>query len=176
MIVAERIGQIDVAARQRDADLGRAELFDVRDGADEILPARFGLASMQVDRIDDVIGIEFLAGVEFDALADVEHPFRGARPRLPAFQQLALSIALLVDVDEGVEDLVGDTDRDGIRIGPRVEAVRRASARHAEAQRAAFFGRPFGAGGTAHRAKAEAKRAGTGDQFAAVKDQAGRCG
>ena len=171
VVVRQVVGQIGVARRQGDLDLVGAELLDVLDGAEQVLRGRLGLAAMQVQRIDDVVGVERLARMEGHALADVEDPLGGAGLGFPGLEEFARSVAVLVDLDEAVPDLVAVGDRHGIRVGARIEAVRGAAALHAEAQRAALLGGVVREGGAAHRGEGEAERACARQEFAAVQDE-----
>src|SRR5882724_1516787 len=94
---------------------------------------------MQVQRIDDVVGIERLAVVEGDALAEVEDPFGGAGLRFPALGQLRYRLVVGAVLDEAIHQGEADLQRDGVRIGRDVQAVGGAAAGHAEPERAALL-------------------------------------
>ncbi len=93
VVIRQIIGQIGIAAGQRNGDLIGVDLLDVGDGAEKIFGSRLRFAAMQVQRIDDVVGIEGLAGMERHALADIEDPIGGTGLGFPRLEQFAGRIA-----------------------------------------------------------------------------------
>ena len=96
---------------------------------------------MQVQRVDGVVGGEFLAVRELDAFAKIEDPVLGAVLRLEALGKRGMRLAVLAPFDDAVEEAVADVDHDGIVVRGDVDAVRRAAAAEAEPQKAAVLGR-----------------------------------
>ena len=141
VIVCQAIGQVRVARVERHLDLVRVELLDVGDRRQRGLAAGLGVAAMIVQRVNGVVGIEFLAVGEFDALAKVEDPFFGAVLGFPASGEVGLRLAVLAPFDDAIEEAVADGDHDGIGVAADVDAVRRAAAAEAEAKRAAVLRR-----------------------------------
>ena len=137
VVIGQKIRQIHVAARHRDADLVRAERLHLRDVAERRLGGRFRVAAVQVQRIDNIVRVQRLAVRESNALADIEDPIGSARLRFPVFEQFRRGPVVLVDLDEAVHDLIGEVDRHPIGDRPRIEAVRGGAARHAELEGAA---------------------------------------
>ena len=107
MIVGEHIGEIRVGRVEGDLDLVSREFLDVLDRLHRAGRARLGLAAMQVQRIDRVVRVEILAVGEFDALAQVQHPFGGAVLALPARRQFGDRLAVGRPFDETVEQRRG---------------------------------------------------------------------
>ena len=68
----------------------------------------------------DVFGGALFAGVELNALADVEDPFSGRRT-LPALGKHRLNASVSVDVDEVIEHLEVDICRYVVRSAERVK-------------------------------------------------------
>ena len=170
------IGKVDVALAQRDLDLVGAQLLDIGDRAQEVLRRGLGVAAMQIDRIDDVVGVEGLAGVEGDALADIEDPLFGTGLGLPALEQFPDRVAALIDFDQAVPNLVA--------IGIGIESAKLRGSRLSDADPPSmpirnvppFFGVSAAMAGLAEgpkRPKAQAECRCALDQFATVEDQSG---
>src|SRR5260221_94351 len=119
----------------------RIDLADVGDMLGLTNGRGFRRTAMQVQRIDDVIGIEALAIVEGDTLADVQYPFLGAWFDLPAFDQARLHLMRFIELDEAAENLCTDGDRADIGIGTGIEAVRGAATTDTNAQGATVLRR-----------------------------------
>ena len=141
VIVGKAIGKVGVGGGERDLDLMVVELLDVGDALHRRGAAGFRFAPVKVERIDRVVGGEFLAVREGHALAQLEDPVLGAVGRLPALRQLRMRASVLVPFGEAVPDSVVDVDHHGIGGGAEVQAVGGAAAGKAELQRAAALGR-----------------------------------
>jgi hypothetical protein len=102
VIVAEHVGQIGVRRFEHDLDLVRIHLDHVLDRTHRAGRAGRGIAAMQVDGIDDVVGIQALAVAERDSPADIADPFLGIVARLQALQEFGLDLVLVVDLDQAV--------------------------------------------------------------------------
>ena len=154
VIVAEHVRQVGVRRLEHDLDLLLAHLHDVLDRLHRAGRARLrAFAAMQVDRVDDVVGVQRLAVAEGDALADVAHPFRRIVAGLERLEQLGLNLVLVVDLDQPVEDAGGDVDHHGVEIGPDIHAVGGAAAGRTDAQVAALHRRLRVAGLRQHAAR-----------------------
>src|SRR5690606_36326116 len=77
VIIGQNVRQIGVAALQCDLYCSCIDLGNVGKFRGERTSARDGFATMQVDRIDDVIGVECLAVMEGYPLANFKGPFLG---------------------------------------------------------------------------------------------------
>ena len=124
-------------------------------------PAGLGVAAVQVQRVDGVVGGELLAVRELDALAEVENPVLGAVLRLPALGQIWMRPAVLAPFDDAVEQAMADVDHHGVVVRGDVDAVGRAAAAEAEPQRAAVLRRLCGerVGARQHGGNREARGA-----------------
>ena len=141
MIVRETIGQVGVGSGERDLDLVIVELLDVGDALHRSGAARFRVAPVEVERVDRVIGSEFLAIREGHAFAQVQDPVLGAVGRLPALRQFRMGLAVLTPFGEAVPDPVVGVDHHGIGRCAEVEAVSGAAAGESELQHSAIFRR-----------------------------------
>jgi hypothetical protein len=140
MEVGEEIRQIGVRLGERDPDLIRAHRLDRLDAGHDALGARGGvLAAMQVERVDDILGIERLAVGEGDALAQSDQPGLGVGLGLPAFGELRLDLALGIDLGEQVEGGEPGDRGHGVGIAARIERIDGAAAAEPDRERAAFL-------------------------------------
>ena len=65
-----------------------------------------------IDRVDDILGIQGLAIVEFDAPAKLEGPLLGVGRGLPALGELGDRLAPMVHLDQAVPQL--QLNQDGL--------------------------------------------------------------
>ena len=151
MIVGQSIGQVRVRPVQRNLYLILVELLDVGDRLERARAAGFGVASMQVERVDGVVGGELLTVRELDPLAQVEDPVLSAVPRLVAFGQIRMRPAVLAPLDNAVEQAVAGVDHHRVVIGGDVDAVRGAATAEPKPEDAAFLGRLSGDGVSARQ-------------------------
>ena len=116
---------------------------------------------MKIERVDRVVGGEFLAVRKGHALAQVEDPVLGAVIRLPALRQLRMGFPVLAPFGEAIPEPMVGVDEHGICSGAEIEAVGGAAARKAELQHAALFGGLSGdrVGARQHCRNRDARRA-----------------
>ncbi len=85
VIIGQNIGEVGVAALQGEDHAVRAVGLDILDAGHDAFGAGLGvLAPVQVQRGDDVLGLERLAVVPLDALAQLEDPGLGVVAGLPS--------------------------------------------------------------------------------------------
>ena len=125
VVVADQEREVGVAARQRDHDGVLAIRLHVGDRRDDALGGGLGvLATVVVQRCDDVGCFQRLAVVELHAGAQLECPLGGIGRRFPALGQFGNQIALLRDLGEVVAKLTGaDVDHVGIKRLGGIEHV-----------------------------------------------------
>ena len=140
VVVAQVVRQVQVARLHEDLNRVRVNLLDVGDVGQQSLGGRLGFTAVQVDGVDDIVGVQRFAVAEGDALADVEGPVGRAGLDVPFFEQLTHGIAVVGDFDQTVVDHQTGGDHDGVGIRQRIQAVRWRATFHAHAQGAAFFG------------------------------------
>ena len=87
VIVGQRIGQVGVGRVERKLDLVLVELLDVGHRLHRRRAAGLGVAAVQVERVDRVVGGELLSVRELDPLSQVEDPVLGPVLRLEALGQ-----------------------------------------------------------------------------------------
>lgn len=126
---------------ERDPDLVIAIFGHVGKFCSECTRNRRGFTAMQVDGIDDVVGVERLTIVEGYALTDFECPFLGVCRWLPALEQLRHRLIVGVDFDETVHEHVSLIDWNPILQKTRIKIVGGAAAANAELQHSAFLWR-----------------------------------
>ncbi len=141
MIVREAIRKIGVGSGERNLDLVVVELLDVGDVLHRGGAAGLRVAAVEVERIDRVVGIEFLAVRKGHAFAKVQDPVFGAVGRLPALRQFRMGFSVLTPFGEAIPEAVIGIDHHGIGRGAEVEAVGGAAAGEAELQHPAIFWR-----------------------------------
>ena len=89
VVVAHHDREVGVAARETDRDSILAVGLDRLDRAQNALCRGFRILGQMVpEGVDDILGIQGLAVVEFDPLSNLEHPRRRVRGGVPALRQL----------------------------------------------------------------------------------------
>ena len=141
VIVGERVRQVGVRPVQRNLNLILVELLDVGDRLERARAAGLGVAAVQVERVDGVVGGKFLAVRELDPLAQIEDPVLRAVLRLPALGQIRMRPAVLTPLDDAVKQAVAGVDHHRVVVGGDVDAVGGAAAAKAKPQHAALLRR-----------------------------------
>ena len=138
VVVGQRIGQVGVGRGERELNLVLVQLLDVGDRLQRAGAAGLGVAPVQVERVDGVVGGELLAVRELDPLAEIEDPVLRAVLRLEALGQIRMRPAVVAPFDDAVEQTRRDVDHHRVVVGRDVDAVGRAAAAEPEPEDAAL--------------------------------------
>ena len=103
VVIGQVKRQVHIAFAHAYLDLVRGQFFDVLDVGQQGFGRRFGFAAVQIERVNNVIGIQGFARGKGNAFTDVENPFRSARLGFPAFQQFAGGVAVISNFDQAVK-------------------------------------------------------------------------
>ena len=123
VVVADDVGEVGVAAVERDHHRVSALDADVGHRLQQGFRGRLGiLVPVVVDGSHHVVGVESLAVMEFDALANLEAPGGGIRRGLPALGQLRLEA---VDRYLGEMVVLGHVENRHVAVleGRRIQGV-----------------------------------------------------
>ena len=172
VVIAQVVRQVQVARLHEDLHGVCVDFLDFCDVGQQGLGGGLGLTAVQVDGINHVVGVQRLAVAEGDAFAHVKGPVGRAGLDVPFFKQLTNSIAVVSDLHQAVEDHQAHGNRDGVGVGQRIEAVRRRTALHAQAQSAAFFGLGLRHRGQCTQSGRKAHRSSARQQCATVQPDA----
>ena len=144
LVRAQDGGKVRIGAHQLEHHLVLAVRLDTFDGVQGRFDRRRRLiAHLQLIGVHHVSGVERLAIVELDALAQGEGPLAGSVGRLPALGELGDRGEALVDVHQGVRHrtMPGDHVRGAAQRVTRVESVGSVAAEASVDELAAAFRR-----------------------------------
>ena len=143
MVVAHQERKVGVAALQGDRDAMRSIRLDRLDSAENSLCRGLGIVGeMMPEGVDDIPGVERLAVVELDALANLEHPRLRVRGGVPALRQLRNQLTRGRHLGQVVADLAEQyVDHVGIQNEPGVQDVAGRATRGPDAQPTALLRR-----------------------------------
>ena len=172
IVVAQRDGEIGVAAVERDHQHVRPVGLHVDDRRQKRLRRRFGaFLDVFAERIDDVLGVQRLAVVELDALAQLEGPFAGVVGRFPLDRQVRHDVHVAVQIGQAVVHLIGALDVRAVGHLRRIEGLLRSGVFRGHVDLAALDRRLRHTGARQHaagRRRGHAQGPGPADELATV--------
>ncbi len=172
VVVAQVVRQVHIAFAHGDLHLRGRQFLDVFDISQQRFGRRFGLAAVHVQGVDDVVRIQGFARSEGHAFAHIEDPVSRTGLNVPALEQLTGGVAVVGHFHQVVPEHQAHIDGDRVRVGQRIQAVRRRAAFHAHTQGSALFRRASthrglrGRGDRTHQAQSGS----AGENLTAIQD------